>query len=143
MYITTHLALGLIIGKITGNYPAALVGSLAVDLDHMFPAISEKRFFNIKEYWRRSKDYMGGGRSYFHNIFSLIIFSGLVYFFDPRFALIFAVAYLGHFLLDALDNSGLKPFFPLSKINIKGFIPYYSKQELIFNLILFVIFVIL
>jgi membrane-bound metal-dependent hydrolase YbcI (DUF457 family) len=66
-----------------------------------------------------------------------------LYFFDPRFALIFAIAYLGHFLLDALDNSDFMPFYPFGKFNIKGFIPYFSKQELVFSLILFLIFIIL
>jgi membrane-bound metal-dependent hydrolase YbcI (DUF457 family) len=143
MYATTHLALGLIIGKISGDYSAALIGSLAIDIDHMFPAFQEKRLFNIKKYWEKSKDYKDSGRSYFHGIFALIFFSVILYFFDPRFALIFAIAYLGHFLLDALDNSDFMPFYPFGKFNIKGFIPYFSKQELVFSLILFLIFIIL
>ncbi len=143
MYATTHLALGLIIGKISGDYSAALIGSLAIDIDHLFPAIKEKRFFNIREYWRRSRSYLGGDRSYFHNIFSLLFFSIVLYFFDARFAIVFAIAYLGHFLLDALDNSDFKPFLPLKNVNIKGFIPYYSKQELMFSLVLFFVFIVL
>ncbi len=140
MYITTHLALGLIIGKLSGDYSAALIGSLAIDVDHLFPAIKERRLFNIKEYWRRSRSYKDSNRSYFHGIFALVFFSGILYLFDPRFAIIFAIAYLGHFLLDALDNSDFMPFYPLTKLNIKGFIPYYSKQELLFSLVLFLVF---
>lgn len=140
MYITTHLALGLIIGNISGDYAAALIGSLAIDVDHLFPAAKEKRLFNIKEYWRKSRSYKDSGRSYFHSIFALIFFSVILYFFAPQFAIVFAIAYLGHFILDALDNSDFIPFYPLSKFNIKGFIPYYSKQELIFSLMLFLIF---
>ncbi|MDD3711267.1 MAG: metal-dependent hydrolase [Patescibacteria group bacterium] len=143
MYATTHLALGLIIGKISGDYSAALIGSLAIDIDHMFPAMREKRFLNIREYWKRSRSYADSGRSYFHGIFALIFFSVILYFFDPRFALIFSIAYLGHFFLDALDNSDFMPFYPLSKFNIKGFIPYFSKQEFVFSLILFLVFIIL
>lgn len=143
MYSTTHLALGLIIGKISGDYSAALIGSLAIDIDHMFPAFQEKRLFNIREYWRRSLSEKDCPRSYFHGIFALIFFSVILYFFDPRFALVFAIAYFGHFVLDALDNSDFMPLYPFSKFNIKGFIPYFSKQELIFSLILFLIFIIL
>jgi hypothetical protein len=44
MYSITHLALGLIIGKATGDYPAAILGSLMIDVDHFWPA------FKIKNY---------------------------------------------------------------------------------------------
>lgn len=143
MYSTTHLALGLIIGKISGDYPAALIGSLAIDIDHLIPAIKQKVSLNFKKFWNKTKDYKDSSRSYLHSIFSWIILSLIIFLIDSRFGLVFSIAYLGHFILDALDNSHFYPFFPIKKFNIKGFIPYYSIKELVFSLALFLIFLLI
>lgn len=137
MYATTHLALGLVIGKLTGDYQAALVGSLIMDIDHLAPAIKEKRLFNFKEFWRRSKSSSDSARSFMHGLIPWFLFSAVICFFDLRFGAIFSIAYFGHLLLDTLDDSPFYPFFPNKKINIKGFIPYYSGEELVFSIALF------
>ncbi|MFA5643944.1 MAG: metal-dependent hydrolase [Patescibacteria group bacterium] len=143
MYSTTHLALGLIIGEITGDYTASLIGSLAIDIDHLIPAIRQNNIFNFKKIWLKSKSSKDSSRSYFHSFFSWAFFSLVIMLINFRFGLVFSLAYLGHFLLDALDNSDFYPFYPFKKINIRGFIPYYSRQELIFSLFLFTMFVLL
>ena len=138
MYTTTHLALGLIIGKLTGDYPAAILGSLIIDIDHLIPAAKEGRLFNVKELWKRSRVPEGGGRSYFHGIIPWALISVVICLIDLRFGLVFTLAYLGHLIFDALDNSDFWPLYPFNrKINIKGFVPYYSRQELIFSIMLF------
>lgn len=137
MYSTTHLAMGLIIGKLTGDYPAALLGSLIIDIDHLIPAAKEKRLFNIKEFWRRSKSFNDSARSFLHGLPAFIIISALICLFDWKFGLVFALAYLGHLILDALDDSSLPILYPNKKIDIKGFIPYYSREELLFSVVLF------
>ena len=137
MYATTHLAMGLVIGRLTGDYQAALLGSLIIDIDHLVPAIKENRLFNFKEFWRRSKSSSDSARSFLHGLLPFIVISAIITFFDWRFGLIFAVAYLGHLVLDALDDSPFFPLYPNKKINIKGFIPYYSTEELIFSIALF------
>ena len=137
MYATTHLAMGLVIGRLTGDYQAALLGSLIIDIDHLVPAIKENRLLNFKEFWRRSKSSSDSARSFLHGLLPFIVISVLIAFFDWRFGLIFAVAYLGHLILDTLDDSPFFPFYPNKKINIKGFIPYYSTEELIFSVALF------
>lgn len=143
MYGTTHLALGLIIGKITGDYQAAIIGSVIIDIDHLIPVLQKKNRLGLKEFWRKTKDPKDSSRSYFHNIFAWIFFSVMTCLIDHKFGLVFSLAYLGHFLLDALDNSSFYPLFPIKKFDIKGFMPYYSKKELIFSLILLFIFIVI
>lgn len=143
MYGTTHLALGLIIGKITGNYQAAILGSLLLDLDHLVPVFKDRAKFSFKKFWKKTKDYKDNSRNYFHSVFAWLFFSIIICLIDYEFALVFSLAYLGHFLLDALDNSPFYPFYPFKKVNIYGFIPYYSREELFLNIALFFIFIII
>lgn len=137
MYATTHLALGLVIGRLTGDYQAALIGSLIIDIDHLVPAFKEKRIFNFKKLWLLSKSSTDSARSFLHGIFPWIGLSTLICFFDLGFGLVFALGYFGHLLLDALDDSPLFILYPSKKINIKGFIPYFSLEEFIFSVTLF------
>lgn len=143
MYTTTHLALGLVIGKLTGDYQSALLGSLIIDIDHLAPALKERRLFDFKDLWRRSKKSTDSARSFLHGVIPWIAFSVLLSFFDLKFGLIFGLGYFGHLVLDALDDSPFHPFYPNKKINIKGFIPYYSLEELIFSITLFVAYLII
>jgi membrane-bound metal-dependent hydrolase YbcI (DUF457 family) len=147
MYGTTHLALALIIGKVSGDYSAALLGSLVIDIDHFMPFIEKRKKFKLKEFWQdmqESKNSYGEiSRSYLHSFFSWALLSLIICLINLRFGLIFSLAYLGHFLLDAIDDSDFYPFYPIEKFNIKGFIPYFSKKELFFSLILFFLFIII
>lgn len=139
MYGITHLALGLIIGQASGDYPAALLGSLLIDLDHLWPAFRDGELFNWKKFFKRTTDHQDNSRCFLHSIFSWLILSlaaGLISF---HFAWVFSLAYLGHLILDAADNSPFFPFFPSKKINLVGFISYYSKKEAVFSLMLFLI----
>lgn len=143
MYITTHLVLGLIIGKITGNYQAAISGSLLIDLDHFIPILKDKAKFSFKKFWKKTKDYKDDSRTYFHSFFAWLFFSIIICLINYEFGLVFSLAYLGHFLLDALDNSSFYPLYPFKKINISGFMPYYSREELFLNIALLFVFIII
>ncbi len=140
MYVTTHLALGLIIGELSGNYTAALLGSLLIDVDHLIPIIKEKSGISIKKVWEKSKQAGSSCRSYLHGLFPWIILSVLISLFSLSFGLIFSLAYLGHLLLDALDKDDFYPFYPIKKLKINGFVPYYSIKEFAFSLALFLVF---
>jgi len=142
MYGTTHLALGLIIGKLSGNYPAAILGSVIIDIDHFIPFIEKKKNFKLMKFWRDMQKSGPGdsSRSYLHSFFAWAFFSLIICWIDLNFGLIFSLAYLGHFLLDAIDDSDFYPFYPIKKFNIKGFIPYFSRKELFFSLVLFFLF---
>ncbi len=142
MYGITHLALGLIIGKATGDYPAAILGSLLIDVDHLWPAFKDKELFNLKKLLKRTTNSTDTSRCFFHNIFSWIILSVGACLINFHFGWVFSLAYLGHLILDAIDSSPFFPFFPIKKFNIIGFISYCSKKEVVFSLILFSIFIV-
>ena len=56
MFIVAHAAAGLIIGKVTNNYPIALVGSLVIDIDHLVPYVKHKVIFNPGKFWKTVTD---------------------------------------------------------------------------------------
>ena len=39
MFVVSHVLMGMIIGKVTGNYEAAIATSLLIDSDHIVPYI--------------------------------------------------------------------------------------------------------
>jgi membrane-bound metal-dependent hydrolase YbcI (DUF457 family) len=136
MYSTAHLAAGLIIGKLTGDYPTAIIGAVAIDLDHLIPHIKNKIIFNIKEILRVSRNTHESSRSYLHSFIAFFALTGLVMAFNLRVGLVFGLGYLSHFLLDAIDDDDFYPLFPWKKFNTRGFIGYYSRSEFVFTLIL-------
>ncbi|HNX11330.1 MAG TPA: metal-dependent hydrolase [bacterium] len=140
MYTTAHLAAGLIIGKLTGDYPTAIISSVAIDLDHLVPYAREGALGSVKKFLARTKSVHGSGRSYLHSFIAWGVITGILCIFSLKIGLVFGLGYLGHFLLDAVDNSDFYPLFPLKKWNTKGFIGYYSRAELIFTIVLFAIF---
>lgn len=143
MYSTAHLALGLIIGKATGDYPTAIISSVAIDLDHLIPHAKKGFLFKWGKIWQEAKSAHDSSRSYLHSFFGWAVLSGLICLFDLEIGLIFSLGYLGHFFLDTLDNSDFWPIFPIKKYNVKGFIGYYSKGEFFFTLLLYLIFFLL
>lgn len=141
MYATAHLALGMIIGKITGDYPTAISTSVFLDVDHVFEYAKHGKLKSFKSFLHSTKDSVDSSRSYFHSIFFLILGSGLMYLiFGDSIALVFLMSVLGHYLLDLLDTSGFYPFFPLRGVHLQGFIKYYSKAELFLTIFLFGVF---
>jgi len=139
MYSSTHLAAGLIIGKLTGDYPTAIISSTAIDIDHLIPYVKNKIIFKPKEIWKTANRADDTNRSILHSFFALLILSGIVALFSVRAGAIFMLGYLSHFLLDALDDSDFHPFFPWKKFNTRGFVGYRSKVELAICLSLFAI----
>jgi membrane-bound metal-dependent hydrolase YbcI (DUF457 family) len=140
MLSSAHLALGLIIGKLTGDYPTAIISSTAIDLDHIWPQAKNKAFSSFKNFWQATTDEGDTSRTFFHNFFFLFFVAGIIALFSWITALIFALGCLGHFLLDALDNSDFYPLWPIKKWNTKGFIGYYSKFEFWLTIGLYLIF---
>ena len=145
MNIFAHLALGLIIGKLTGNYPAAILGSIAIDIDHFIVFFKYKVFKNIKKtiaFFVEEKDPYNGQRGYLHNVFALALISLILWLINSSFGLIFFLAYAGHLFFDAIDTADFYPFYT-RKVNIRGFIGYFSKIEWEITATLFVIYAIL
>lgn len=143
MTIPTHALAGLIIGKITGNYPAAIAGSLVIDLDHTVSYFRHRILFNPRELVKATltrNDPWTDQRHFLHSIFSWVVISGSLVVLIPHIGVPFAAAYFFHLVLDAIEKSGLYPFFPYKTIALKGFITYASIQELLFAMLLIGIF---
>lgn len=117
------------------------MGSVIPDIDHIFIIFKNKLFSvnklidsiaNEEKYGIRYKT------KYTHSILggllisiivSLISFSGGAYFF---------AGYMLHLALDFLDKDEKQYFYPL-KIKIKGWLPIFSKTEIVFTIILLLI----
>jgi len=140
MYSTAHLAAGLIIGKLTGDYPTAIISAVAIDIDHLVPYVKKRIIFDFKKMWHSAKSTHDSARSFLHSFISLPILTGLVMLFSFKAGIVFGLGYLSHFLLDALDDDDFYPLFPWKKFNTRGFIGYYSKAEFIFTVILFIVY---
>jgi len=145
MTLGAHILAGLIIGKVTNNYPLAMAGSLLIDVDHLFPYIKHKLIFNPKKLWetvtRESDDY-GNQRNYLHSLFTWAIVSAISFLIDFNVGGVISLAYLSHLFLDLIDGADFFPFYPL-KYKFIGPIKYFSKAEIIFTLILAVVFFVL
>jgi membrane-bound metal-dependent hydrolase YbcI (DUF457 family) len=143
MFVPAHLAAGLLIGKVTGNYPAALIGASLIDIDHLWVYLRHKLIFKPRLFLKvatTQEDPYGNQRNFLHNVFAWIIFSLIVVFIDFKFGLIFSFAYFSHILFDALDGGDFYPFYPFKNINLRGPIPYLSRIEIIFTVLLFIVF---
>jgi len=143
MTLPTHALAGLIIGKITGDFPSALAGSLVIDLDHTFSYFRHGILFKpgkLLKVISDEADPWGDQRNFLHSIFVWIAISTLFLIFNYKLGLVFSIAYFFHLVLDALDGSVFYPFFPFKKILMKGFIKYYSKQEIVFDIFLILVF---
>ncbi len=144
MTIPTHILLGAIIGKVTGNYALAIGASVIPDIDHFGSYIKSGVIKKPKVFWdtiTSADDPHGDQRGILHNLFFFLIISALFYIFLPKIALVLVLGWFGHIILDALDKSDYWPFYPNKSVNIRGLIKYASAQELMFFLALLIIFI--
>ena len=62
-------------------------------------------------------------RGFLHSfIFAAIVYFGIHYLFSPGIAAAAVIGYSSHLLLDSFTKEGIMPFWPLSKIKLKGFV---------------------
>lgn len=142
--IFIHLLLGILLGKIFGNYLFFIVGSIFPDFDHLYILVRKKipmkeiidsiRF--EKKYNLRYKTLL------FHSLLGLMLFSGILYVFNQKGALIFAMAYFLHLLIDWADIDEKYYLYPV-KIKFKGFLPIWSRVEKVLTMILLVLIILL
>lgn len=101
--IFIHLLLGIILGKVYGNYLFFILGSIFPDLDHILIIIKNK-FWNIKKIIKTIKFEKQFNIKYktplFHSVLGLILFSLIICIFDLKGALFFGIAYFIHLLID-------------------------------------------
>ena len=146
MLLSTHLAAGLIISKLTGDYNASLLGSVVMDLDHLIAYYRTGillKFRKVLIAITGQNDIGLPQRNFFHNILFCLLVSALVAAVNFSTGLTFGAAYICHLILDALDSENYYPFYPILKINLRGPIKYFSRQEFIFTFILLLIFFII
>ncbi|MDA2922261.1 metal-dependent hydrolase [Patescibacteria group bacterium AH-259-L07] len=145
MSLGAHIAAGLIVGKITGNYPVALASAILVDIDHIIPFIKHGIIFDLKKLWKtiiRPEDPYGNQRNYLHSFFMWFAISIIGILVNYEVGFVICLGYLAHLILDLLDSSDFYPLYPY-KLNIKCPISYFSKYELVTTVLLFLIFFLL
>jgi membrane-bound metal-dependent hydrolase YbcI (DUF457 family) len=133
----------MIIGKLTGDYTTSIIGSIFMDLDHLFSYYRAGFLFNFKKLFTMATSRANIGipqRNYFHNIFFCLAVSLIILLINFKIGLIFFISYILHLILDSLDNSSYYPFYPNKKIRLHGPIKYFSKQEIIIVFVLLLIF---
>jgi len=146
MYLTAHLITALIIGKLTKNYLAAIIGAFLIDIDHLIPFIKHGDIFNFKKLWQvvaEGKHIYNNPEKYLHSVFVWALISLVAVFINFYFGIILSVAYLSHLFLDALDGPNYYFFYPLARIKIKGPVRYLSLSELFLTIILLGIYLFL
>lgn len=140
MTLPTHLALGGIIGAITGQPILALVMSVIVDIDHLGTYYRHGVLKNPRLFWRtitQTNDPYGGQRGHLHSIFGIAIIAALSWLVVPVYALTLIFSHVGHLVLDALDSADYWPLYPFQKINIRGPVGFFSRHEaLVFSALL-------
>ena len=128
----------------TGDFPTALAGSLVMDLDHTISYFRNGILFKPRQLFKVIQDEAdpwGDQRNFLHSIFSWVVIFFLLLTINSNFVLVFSIAYLFHLILDALDSSDFYPFFPFNKFVIRGFVKYFSKQEIIFDVCLILVLI--
>ncbi len=142
MTMPTHMLLGGVIGAATGDPVTAILVSVLVDVDHVYSYAKHKVLFPLKKLWRvvtDQADPYGDQRGYLHNIVIAAVISALSFVIGKKFGITFSLAYAGHLALDMLDTSDYFILYPNTKINIKGFIGYYSKGEIALDVVLAIV----
>lgn len=142
MLFPAHLFLGLLMGLVIGNIPAALVGALFVDADHLLVYAKHGMLWRPKTLWAtimKPNDDLGDQRNLFHHLaFATVACVGMFLALPHHIALGFSAGYASHLFLDLLDGSDIRPLRPITW-NIRGPIPYASKREAALTAILFLV----
>lgn len=144
MTLPTHAITGLLIGTLTGHPVAGLIVGCFPDVDHMYSYVKHGYLKDWKTFYTNafSKDDVSGDqRNILHNIIIAALICSIVFIVAPKFITVFSLAYISHLLLDALDTSDYFPLYPSKVLNIKGFIDFYSHQEMVLFIGLLLIYV--
>ena len=146
MLLSTHLAAGLIIGKLTHNYDVALLGSTIMDLDHLIAYYRTGILLKFKKILVATTGKVDLGiiqRGFCHNIYFYLVVLLVALSINFPSGLVFGIAYFIHLVLDSLDNLDYYPIYPNLKIRLHGPIKYFSRQEFILTFALLLIYFII
>jgi len=141
--IFLHLLLGILLGKIFGNYLFFIIGSVFPDIDHLYILIKNKvpikKVIDSIKFEEKYK--LRYKTALFHSLLGLSIFSSIILLINWKGTLIFATAYFLHLLIDWLDIDEKYYLYPF-KIKFKGILPIWSKAEQILTLAILIILLI-
>ena len=76
-----------------------------------------------------------------HNVVVWFVISTVLYIAFDSVGVAIALGYASHLVLDALDSADYYPLYPWKRFNIRGPVGYFSKIELYFTLLLFLVFI--
>lgn len=142
--ILAHSIVGITVGTYTGQFWFVFWGSVLPDIDHIFVLLRHHvyPFRKIIASMRDEEKYsLFYKTKYVHSVFGALVFSAPIFFFiDRTGAAYFFLAYLGHLLLDWPDHDVKQYLFPFKK-KFKGFLPIFSKREIMFTMLLLVLMV--
>lgn len=136
--ILAHSIVGIMPISDPGFFWFWLVGSVIADIDHLF-VLYKHRIFSWDKLIDaiRFEDKYGirFKTKYMHSIFGAVVTSTPILFISQEGALYYFIAYLIHLVLDWPDIDEKQYFYPFKK-KIKGFLPIFSKPEIIFTILL-------
>lgn len=114
------------------------LGSVIPDADHIF-LILQNRFFTLRKIIdsiRFEKKYNIQYKTKFsHSLFGAMALSVPLLFINSSGALYFFLGYIIHLFIDWLDIDEKQYLYPL-KMKFKGFLPIFSKTEIIITITL-------
>ena len=141
MFVVSHVLMGMIIGKVTGNYEAAIATSLLIDSDHIVPYIKSWLFLKPKKMLRTFmwKEWVSYEKNYLHNILIPPVIAIFGFAFHSSVLYVIALAYFVHLMADLIDDSEYFPFYPYTKIKTKWPFKHFSVRELILDIVLLVV----
>ena len=109
----------------------ALFFSLLPDIDESRSKIGRRNKLISK-----TIGFIFGHRGIFHTIYIPLVLFVLLDLINFEIAFACLIGYFSHLLLDALTKNGIKPFYPLFNIKIRGFFKTNSIIEKLFFLAL-------
>lgn len=139
--IFIHLLLGIILGKVYGYFWIFILGSVFVDLDHIYVIFKNKLWNSHKVIQNLKFEKQFNIRfktPFFHSMFGAILFSLILSIFIKEEVIYFFFAYLLHLLIDWIDIDDKYYLWPL-KIKFNGVLPIWSKTEQVLTIILIII----
>jgi len=141
--IFVHLILGLVLGKLFGNFWFFVIGSIFPDIDHFY-IILKNKIFSWKKYvdsMKYEKKYKIRYKTAFvHSFLGLMVFSFLVGLFNVYGGIAFALAYFSHLLIDWTDIDEKYYLYPYKK-KFSGFLPIWSRFEKIITIIALIVLI--
>jgi membrane-bound metal-dependent hydrolase YbcI (DUF457 family) len=140
MLFRTHLIFGLLLFLLLSFFPVnELLFLVIVLFGSLFPDIDSSKSFVGKRV--KIIGWAFKHRGFFHSVFALVLFTLFFYFLlNFYYAIGFAIAFLGHLLLDALSKEGIQ-IFPFKK-KIRGIIKVGSLFEYLLLIVLILLLLI-